>query len=201
MKKLMNAFFMLLVVSIILIGVGMIGWSSKEYIETKTSEHKAKEEIEKILSAKEPIDKEDFKPNFGEAAGMLIIDKIDANLPIVEGTDEDDLKKGVGHYTGTSYPLDGDQVFLSGHRDTVFKRMGELEVGDILTVRMPYGDFDYEIVSTKIVDADDRTIIVPHDEEILTVSTCYPFGYIGSAPDRYIIDAKPVFKDNNDNEV
>src|SRR5699024_10312077 len=85
-------------------------------------------------------------------------------------------------------------IVLSGHRDTVFRRMGDLDLGDILTVRMPYGDFDYEIINTKIVPADDLSIIVPHDEEILTVTTCYPFRYIGDAPDRYIIDAKPIYK-------
>src|SRR5699024_3788293 len=145
------------------------------------------------LSEENPILKKDFKPNFGDSAGMLVIDKIDANLPIVEGTSEDDLKKGVGHYEGTAYPLEDDQIVLSGHRDTVFRRMGELQIGDIMKVRMPYGDFDYEIVNTKVVPADDLSIIVPHDEETLTVTTCYPFRYIGNAPDRYIIDAKPVY--------
>lgn len=179
----------------ILVGVGLVGWSGWQYFDSKKQEEKATEEAYELIEEAKtnPIEKKDFAPDFGEAAGMLVIDKIEANLPIVEGTSEDDLKKGIGHYEGTSYPLEDDQIMLSGHRDTVFKRIGELEIGDILTVQMPYGEFEYEIVSTKIVDANDRTIIVPHDEEVLTVSTCYPFGYIGHAPDRYIIDAKPIY--------
>ena len=136
-----------------------------------------------------------FEANFGDEIGMLQIDKIDANIAIVEGTHEDELRHGVGHYSGTAFPEEDDQVVLSGHRDTVFQRMGELDEGDIITVRMPYGVYEYEIFETFITDADDRTVIVPHDEEVLTVTTCYPFSYIGSAPDRYIINAKPVYKD------
>src|SRR5699024_11703531 len=90
---------------------------------------------------------------------------------------------------------------LSGHRDTVFKQLPEVGVGTISTIKMPYGDFDYESVNTKVVSADDLSIIVPHDEEVLTVTTCYPFQYIGSAPDRYIIDAKPVYDKNDFTDV
>lgn len=195
MQKVVNIFIKVIIYACIFVGIGLISWSGWQYFDGKQQEEKAtKEAFELIEKAKtDPIEKKDFAPNFGDAAGMLVIDKIEANLPIVEGTSEDDLKKGIGHYEGTSYPLDDDQIVLSGHRDTVFTRIGELEIGDVLTVQMPYGEFDYEIVSTKIVDADDRTIIVPHDEEVLTVSTCYPFGYIGHAPDRYIIDAKPIY--------
>ncbi len=192
MRKLITGLLRLLVFTFVLAGIGLAGWAGKEFWETKMSEDKATEEAKELL-AKEPIEKKDFKPNFGSAAGLLVIDKIDAELPIVEGTEAEDLKKGVGHYKGSSYPLEEDQIMLSGHRDTVFRRMGELEKGDILTVRMPYGDFDYEIVNMKVVSKYDRTIIVPHDEETLTVSTCYPFRFIGDAPDRYIVDAKPVY--------
>src|SRR5699024_820685 len=75
----------------------------------------------------------------GESSGSLHIPKLESDLPIVEGTHEDDLEKGVGHYAGTAYPLEKDQIVLSGHRDTVFRRMGELEIGDILTVQTTYG--------------------------------------------------------------
>src|SRR5690625_4554823 len=62
----------------------------------------------------------DFSPDIGETVGILHIPKIDAALPIIEGTDEDELDKGVGHYRETVYPLENDQILLSGHRDTVF---------------------------------------------------------------------------------
>lgn len=162
------------------------------------------EDREKILQAPDAdVDQiveqlaEEFDPGEGETVGNLHIPRLEADLPIVEGTEPDDLARGVGHYRGTAYPLQNDQIVLSGHRDTVFRRTGELEIGDQLTVQMEYGDFTYEITETKIVDADDRTIIVPHDEEVLTLTTCYPFSFVGSAPERYIIYAYPVDQDEN----
>lgn len=187
----------------LIIGVGLLSWSGKEfYLNSKSEKETTSEAIELIERGKEEkIKRSEFEPEFGEASGILQIEKIDANIPIVEGTHEDDLRKGVGHYKGTAYPLDDDQIVLSGHRDTVFKRMSEIEIGDIMTVRMPYGDFDYEIINTKIVPADDLSIIVPHDEEILTVTTCYPFRYIGNAPDRFIVDAKPIYDREKYSEI
>ncbi|MFD1849042.1 class D sortase [Oceanobacillus bengalensis] len=135
---------------------------------------------------------ESFSPATGETVGVLHIPKLGEDLAIVEGTDEDDLARGVGHYKGTAHPRQGEQIVLSGHRDTVFRRMGELEIGDIFTIKLPHGEFSYEITKTQIVDADDRTIIRPQGKEVLTVTTCYPFDFIGDAPDRYILTALPV---------
>lgn len=133
-----------------------------------------------------------FSPKTGETLGILSIPKISAELPIVEGTDEDELEKGVGHYSGTALPGEQDQIVLSGHRDTVFRRMGELKIGDQLIVQLPYGEFVYQIEETDIVSADDTSVIQSQPEEVLTVTTCYPFGYLGNAPDRYIITARPA---------
>lgn len=128
----------------------------------------------------------------GETIGLLDIPRLDRRLPIIAGTSEDELERGVGHFEGTALPGEKDQIVLSGHRDTVFTRLGELEKGDEFIVTMPYGAFTYVIYDFKIVDADDRTIIAPtKPNEVLTVTTCYPFGYVGNAPQRYIIYAKP----------
>lgn len=134
-----------------------------------------------------------FDPGHGETVGLLEIESIDATLAIVEGTDEDDLERGVGHFANSAYPGENDQIVLSGHRDTVFRRLGDVEIGDTFVIKLPHGDFTYEMVDSKIVDADDRTIIkstAPNEE--LIISTCYPFSYVGPAPDRYIIYAVPV---------
>lgn len=134
--------------------------------------------------------------NKGDVMGKLVIPKMNAELPIVSGADPDSLMKGVGHMTKTKLPLDNGQIVLSGHRDTTLKGVGILEVGDKFIVQLSYGDFEYEIVETLITDPNDLTVIVPHDEETLTVTTCYPFNYIGKAPNRYIMHAKPVFDMN-----
>lgn len=128
----------------------------------------------------------------GEIVGMFYIPRLNRELPIVEGTDEDELAKGVGHFRGTGYPGSGKQILLSGHRDTVFRDFGELQIGDELRVVMEHGVFTYVIDSMEVVSAQDTSVIdLDSNEEMLVVSTCYPFHFIGSAPERYIVYAYP----------
>ncbi|WP_026694210.1 class D sortase [Peribacillus kribbensis] len=129
------------------------------------------------------------QPKMGENIGELYIPKLKASLPIFHGTNEDELEKGVGHFAGSVLPGEKDNSVLSGHRDTVFRRLGEVGRGDRLIVRTTAGEFTYKVNRVRIVDADDRTVIVPKPRAVLTVSTCYPFRYIGSAPKRYILSA------------
>ena len=128
-------------------------------------------------------------PEIGDLMGELIIPKLDAVLPIIHGTDEDELEKGVGHFAESVLPGENDNSVLSGHRDTVFRELGEVGKGDLLIVKTYAGTFTYKVRQVRIVDEDDRTVIVPKPKAILTVSTCYPFDYVGYAPDRYILVA------------
>ncbi|MDO8848807.1 MAG: class D sortase [Coriobacteriia bacterium] len=132
------------------------------------------------------------RPAEGDPVGTLLIPALDQTLPIVEGTGDDELKEGVGHYVQSVLPGEPDNCVLSAHRDTHFSGLGALKVGDWLIVQTSAGTFSYEISVIRIVDKDDRTVIVPTDHAVLTLSTCYPFDYVGSAPDRYIISADAV---------
>jgi len=170
-------------------GAGKIFYTN---YQTNQSIEEAKKRIEETVSA-ETIEQERFVPKQGEVVGLLKIPRLQAELPIIEGTDEEELDKGVGHYKGSYYPNENGQIILSGHRDTVFRKIGELEIGDQFIVEMPYGTFTYEMIKTKIVDANDTSIITLQNEyEELIVTTCYPFSYIGNAPERYIMYAKRV---------
>jgi sortase A len=136
------------------------------------------------------IEEDSVTVNKGEILGILKLPKLSEELPIVKGITEDALERGVGYYEGTALPNEKDQIVLSGHRDTVFKQLGELQIGDEIEVEMPYGIFTYIIEETFIVEADDRTVIRPTAPlEKLTITTCYPFNFIGNAPQRYIVNA------------
>ena len=131
-------------------------------------------------------------PAEGDRIGTLSIPALKQTLPIIEGTDADELRKGIGHFAQSVLPGEADNCVLSGHRDTVFRRLGELKIGDRLTAQTSAGKFTYEIQRIRIVHKDDRTVIVPFDHAVLTVTTCYPFRFVGSAPDRYILIADLV---------
>lgn len=154
----------------------------------KIDAQKRTAELNTVVLQKEQINSYSFQK--GEVIGILEIPKLHTELPIVEGTSGYELEKGVGHYSSTALPGQPDQILLSGHRETVFRRLGELQNGDTFHIKMPYGTFSYEIIQSQIVDADDPTVIrSTAPTETLTVSTCYPFSYIGDAPYRYVLTA------------
>lgn len=126
--------------------------------------------------------------------GELYIPRLGAILPIVGGVDEDSLEKGVGMYDGhgTVNPGETGHVVLSGHRDTVFRKVGQLQDGDKLYVKYNKKTYTYQIRKSWVTNAEDRTVVVPSKEPILSLTTCYPFNYVGAAPDRYIIRAELI---------
>jgi sortase A len=128
----------------------------------------------------------------GDYIGKITIPDLKQTLPIYQGTEDAQLKKGIGHYEGSVFPGVTDNSVLSGHRDSVFSQLGKLKVGELLMVETVAGKFTYKISGFRIVGANDRTVIVPTKTAVLTLTTCYPFYYIGSAPKRFIVSADLV---------
>lgn len=148
-------------------------------------------EIDEEIPIVEDSSREQFMqkavPKIGEKIGDLIIPKLDRALPIYHGTTKEVLKKGVGHYVGSVLPGENNNSVLSGHRDTVFRGLGDVGVNDTLIVSTETGEFLYKVKKVRIVDKDDRTVIVPKPTSTLTLTTCYPFGFVGNAPQRYVL--------------
>lgn len=131
-------------------------------------------------------------PSEGDEIGSLSVPALKMKLPMIQGTGEDALKQGVGHFIQSVLPGESDNCVLSGHRDTVFTGLDKVKIGDLLIVETSAGVFTYAVIGTRIVDKEDRTVIVPTDHAVLTLSTCYPFGFLGNAPERYIVSADLV---------
>lgn len=198
---------------LLLAGMGIVTFAVIQYVEHQANLKEAMAEANELIRQSNTIDasnerradpisyrdhvidKSKFDPKPNDVIGMLQIPKLEAELPIIEGTDEEMLERGVGHYSGTAFPMDNEQILLSGHRDTVFRDFDKLSVGDHFIVKLPYGTFEYEIKSTDIVDKDDTSVIRSMGTEALVVSTCYPFRFVGNAPERYIFYAYPVGED------
>lgn len=186
------------------IGVVCIMVFGYQYVSHEQTQKDSLEQAEKAI-AKQPEDNaenmnleapNDFEAPDGDAFATLEIPKLDKVLPVVEGADPDSLAKGVGHVTNSVYPGQNDQIVLSGHRDTVFRQFDQIEIGDHYKITTPYGTYTYEIKETEIVSADDTSVIREMGEEVLVVSTCYPFEYVGNAPDRFVTYAYPVDGDD-----
>ncbi|MDP4143651.1 MAG: class D sortase [Bacillota bacterium] len=126
-------------------------------------------------------------PRNGDQLGTLIIPSISLNYPIIEGDDQENLAKGVGHDSSTPIPGQVGNIVLDAHRDTMFRNLGDLKIGDNITIETKYGKYTYKVYKTRIVTPDDTTAIIKSDKQMLTLYTCYPFNYIGHAPKRYIV--------------
>ena len=185
-------------------GVALIGYAAFQIHWHHASAEKALAIAEEMITTQKESDQADsesvgelyktgaLRYQVDDVIGILSIPALEETYPIIEGTDEEMLMKGVGHYATTALPGGNEQILLSGHKGTVFQRLGELQPGDRFIVDMGYGSYEYEMRESEIVAADDTTAITPRGEEVLTLSTCYPFSYIGSASERYIIYAYPV---------
>ncbi|WP_147805337.1 class D sortase [Alkalicoccus halolimnae] len=142
----------------------------------------------------ETAPREDYDYEKGDDVGWLLIPSLDMKYPVYWGTDDETLTQGVGYHEGDfTTPPDGlGHTVLSGHRDTVFRELGDVEEGAAIFVQFEGVQYEYELEKTWITDADDRTVIVDKEEPTLTLTTCYPFNFIGAAPDRYIMEASLV---------
>ncbi len=128
-------------------------------------------------------------PAVNDKVGTITLPSLGLSWPIFEGTTETQLQKGVGHYSGSVLPGIKDNSILSGHRTTVFNRLGELAEGDVILVKTSAGTFTYVVRSFRIVDRSDQTVIMPAPTAVLTLTTCYPFNNIGRTTDAFIVTA------------
>jgi len=146
----------------------------------------------KILVTKKKLPLYSSTPNVGEEIGHITIPRLERSFPIFEGTSNAVLRKGVGHFSSSVLPGEKNNCIISGHRDTVFRRLGEIKLHDSLIVTTEAGQFLYKVKRIRIVDADDTTVMTPRPKATLTVTTCYPFYFLGNAPQRYVIVAELV---------
>jgi len=126
----------------------------------------------------------------GELVGRIEIPRLGLSVIVAEGVDPLTLRRAVGHIPGTGMPGEPGNVGLAGHRDTFFRPLRNIRKDDIVTIATPAGEYRYRVVSTRIVSPSDVGVLAPGGSQVLTLVTCYPFYYVGPAPDRFIVRAE-----------
>ncbi len=121
--------------------------------------------------------------------GRLEIPRLRVSVSIIEGDDEVSLDLGVAHVPGTAPIGAAGNVVIAGHRDTTFRALRRVKVGDQIRLESDQ-TYSYIVDTLQIVDPDDLRILQSSGNPILTLITCYPFHFIGDAPKRYVIQAK-----------
>lgn len=127
--------------------------------------------------------------------GRLTIPRLRLKAIVREGSGENTLSLALGHIPGTSLPGQSGTVGIAGHRDTIFRSLRNIKKNDVIRFETLKGSRTYQVVDTKIVKPSDVSVLKPQDHPELTLVTCYPFYYVGSAPDRFIVQAREISND------
>lgn len=130
-----------------------------------------------------------LKRAFGAPLAILTVPKINLEVPVFEGTDDVTLDRGVGRIAGTARPGEAGNLGIAGHRDGFFRGLKDVTKGDEIRLRLPDRVATYVIDQITVVTPQDVSVLEPRPVSSITLVTCFPFYFIGSAPERYIVSA------------
>jgi sortase A len=128
----------------------------------------------------------------GGVIGEIQVPRLQLKAIIVQGDSHTILRRAVGHIPETALPGSLGNVVLAGHRDTFFRPLRNIRQGDAITLKTPDGAFQYLVESTEVVPASAVEVLNATTGRTLTLITCYPFDYIGPAPNRYVVRAREL---------
>ena len=137
---------------------------------------------------------------FDEPLALLKVGKIHLEVPIFEGTDDPALNRGVGRIAGTARIGESGNVGIAGHRDGFFRGLKDVHVGDSIQIETMTGTQTYVIDSITLVGPNDVDVLKKGSGPALTLVTCFPFYFVGSAPQRYIVHASLKDETKTQNE-
>jgi sortase A len=128
----------------------------------------------------------------GDVVGKLEIERIGLSVIVLQGIQENTLALGAGHVPGTPLPAFEGNVVIAAHRDTFFRKLNVIIPGDKIRLSVGIRTYEYIVKAMEIVDPENSQIMQSRAYSELTLITCYPFYYVGSAPKRFIVRAKPL---------
>lgn len=173
----------------VILGLVLLGYVGAQYGEMYLEQWRLAQEWQRQQDARA------VAPHAVAALTRLSVPKIALDSVVVEGTDHKALLLGPGHMPGTPAPGELGNSVITGHRDTFFRHIHELEKGDMVLVQRGGKTFKYQVIGKKTVEPDDLSVLRPATDRELTLITCYPTYYIGPAPKRLVVFAKLMGKD------
>jgi sortase A len=207
MTRSQKAVVVLLSQVLLIVGITMLGYCTFAVIAMKRYQTQAQDRLATIASppSVQTTDRTRVDPNGRPESrtdsngpllvGRIEIPRIHLSAIIAEGTSSQTLGLAVGHVAGTALPGESGNIVMAAHRDTFFRGLGELQPRDLIRLTAPNGRFDYRVDFTEVVSPAETWVLKSSSNEALTLITCYPFHYIGTAPKRFIVRAYRVDAD------
>jgi sortase A len=172
------------------LGVACSVWWGVVSLQAARSQHAQRAALERMRGAAPAMVSDSAVLPTGSLIGSLDIPRLRLSAVIAEGDDDATLRVAIGHLPDTPMPWHEGNSALAGHRDTCFRPLQHVRVGDEVRVSTVRGDFRYHVRDTMVVSPNDVWVLDPTDRPTLTLITCYPFRYIGNAPRRLIVRAE-----------
>jgi LPXTG-site transpeptidase (sortase) family protein len=186
---------------LVIAGGAAIGWCAAMIADGQIAQWVARQQLEKTLSDADsssthpylPLAKHSMvTPENGTPLAELSIPRIGLSVVVLQGSDEHTLRQGVGHIESTPLPGEAGNVGIAGHRDSYFRPLRNVQVGDDIMLETPAGSVHYRVSSYRVVNPSEISVIHPTSDPVLTLVTCFPFYFVGAAPDRFIVRATLV---------
>jgi sortase A len=127
--------------------------------------------------------------SFAAPEAILRVPHVGLEVPVLEGVDELTLNRGAGHVPGTALPGQPGNIAIAGHRDGFFRVLKDVVPGDTIDVQRAGSTDHFRVRSITVVSKSDTSVLKPTADTMLTLVTCYPFHFVGAAPQRYIVRA------------
>src|SRR6266576_3776689 len=124
--------------------------------------------------------------------GRIEIPRVGLSAVVFEGTDKATLRRAAGHIQGTAVPGHPGNIGIAAHRDTFFRPLRNVRLNDTVTLTTLRAEYIYRVVSTRVVSPNEVSVLNPSKQETLTLVSCYPFYFVGPAPNRFIVRAERV---------
>lgn len=127
------------------------------------------------------------QPSADELIGVLVIRSLKIEAPLYADTSELHLNRGVGLIAHTARPEEGGNVGIAGHRDGFFRTLEAIEQGSTIEVMTRSASYHYQVASVEIVERNNAALLQRSDRPMVTLVTCHPFYFVGTAPNRFVV--------------
>lgn len=174
-------------------GIFALAYVGLTLLDARLFQQSAKHSLETQIKMVKSTKVGQFRPIIQEEGilGRIDIPRLGVSIAVLQGTGSRVLRLGAGHIEGTPLPGDAGNSGIAGHRDTFFRELRDIRRNDEIQLQTPTALLHYVVDWVKVVDPNDTTVLEPSTaESTLTLVTCYPFQFLGSAPKRFVVHAR-----------
>jgi sortase A len=187
--------------ALFVVAIVLLTWYGLERLTTFYDQRAASRELEVVRMAVRPAAAAAMprrqRPARSALVGRIELPRVGVTAIVREGDDTGVLRRAVGHIPETPLPGEPGNAGLAGHRDTFFRGLRNVRLGDRIVITTPESVLHYDVQSTRIVEPTDVSVLERTPGSTLTLVTCYPFDYVGAAPKRFIVQARMTPIDDN----